>query len=214
MSGQHDKYMVSVSEHADRKGILVFTFVPSTKQASGVAPNRVPQFIVWVREQGDNLQFDWGHSPDAPDAAKSEIENEISVRMQARAKWMNRVRQLVQEVSQWAANLGWSTRQLEKSLDDAGVGTHRIPALLMQAETVRVLLEPIGRSSPTTEGIVDLYLMPGYDDIASIYYYNDRWNLHYVFDDGDLASVEEIEGSPLSQESLERVLTEMRQHAA
>ena len=35
-----------------------------------------------------------------------------------------------------------------------------------------ILLEPV---APGTEGVVDLYLMPGYDDIASLYHYSNRW---------------------------------------
>ena len=40
-----------------------------------------------------------------------------------------------------------------------------------------------GALAPGTEGVIDLYLMPAYDDIASIYYSGDRWNLHYLFPD-------------------------------
>jgi hypothetical protein len=102
---------------------------------------------------------------------------------------------------------------VEKKLDDARIGSHRVPALVMQADTVRIMLEPIGRSAPGAEGIVDLYLMPAYDDIASIYYYNGRWNLHYTFGRPPVAQIREAEATPLSRESLERVLAELRQHA-
>ncbi|MBV9124501.1 MAG: hypothetical protein JO112_14175, partial [Planctomycetes bacterium] len=128
--------------------------------------------------------------------------------------WIDRVTELVAAVEQWAKELGWATKRVEKKLDDARVGTHRIPALLMQADTCRIILEPVGRSAPGTDGVVDLYLMPAYDDIANIYHYGGRWNLHYVFPGGKpVASVREAEALPLSKESLERVLAEMKQYA-
>jgi hypothetical protein len=84
----------------------------------------------------------------------------------------------------------------------------------MQEDTCRILLEPVGRSAPGAEGVVDLYLMPAYDDIASLYYYEDRWNLHYAFTgSGAVAAVREAEALPLSKDALRRVLEEMRQHA-
>ena len=63
--------------------------------------------------------------------------------------------------------------------------------------------------------MVDLYLLPAYDDIATLYYYNRHWNLHYVFPNSKpVASVREADAMPLTKEALERVLAEMRQGAA
>ena len=64
------------------------------------------------------------------------------------------------------------------------------------------------------DGVVDLYLMPAYDDIASLYYYGDRWNVHYMFPGTRPGvTVREAEAMPLSKETLEKVLAEMRQSA-
>jgi hypothetical protein len=63
--------------------------------------------------------------------------------------------------------------------------------------------------------VVDLYLMPAYDDIASVYYYGSQWNLHYLFPGTKpAATVRAAEARPLSKESLGEVLALMRQHAA
>ena len=111
--------------------------------------------------------------------------------------------------------MGWSTRRVEKKLDDARIGKHRVPALLMQEDTCRVLLEPVGRSTHGAEGVDDLYLMPAYDDIASLYYYENRWNLHYMFPGAKpAATVREAAAMPLTKETLEKVVAELRQHAA
>lgn len=128
---------------------------------------------------------------------------------------MDKINTLVDQVEAWAKELSWSTRRVEKKLDDSLIGEHQVPALLMHEETCRILLEPIGRSTAGAEGVVDLYLLPAYDDIATLYYYNQRWNLHYMFADSKpVASVREAEGMPLTKEALAKVLAEMRQGAA
>src|SRR5205823_3073092 len=82
-------------------------------------------------------------------------------------EWLGRLTSLIQQVQKWVQAWGWATRQIDKKMEDPEIGTYRAPALLMQEGTTRLLLEPIGRSAaPDTEGIVDLYLMPAYDDVA------------------------------------------------
>jgi hypothetical protein len=77
-----------------------------------------------------------------------------------RAEWLERLTGLVEAVRGWAQDLDWSTRQIEKKMEDSQLGNDKAPALLLQKETVRVLLEPIARFAPGVEGVVDLYLMP------------------------------------------------------
>lgn len=209
-------FMVGAYQHqADDP--VVFTFTPRGLQQArgqGGVPKRVPQYRVAVRGTSEKLDFDWVGTPDDPGSARTEIEAEVTVRMRERAAWIGRVTDLMTEVEEWARELGWSTKRVEKKLDDARVGSHRVPALLMQAETCRMILEPVGRSTPGSEGVVDLYLMPAYDDVASIDYYEGRWNLHYVFPgDGVVKSPREADALALSKEVLERVLAEMREHA-
>ena len=85
----------------------------------------------------------------------------------------------------------------------------------MQEETYRVLLEPVGRSTLGAEGVVDLYLMPAYDDIASLYYSSNQWNIHYLFHGTrPVSTVREAEALPLSKGTLEKVLADMKQNAA
>src|SRR5580698_6132608 len=98
-----------------------------------------------------------------------------------RATWLQVLSSLIQTVQSWAKESDWSVRQIEKNMEDSEIGTYVAPALLLQKETIRVLLEPIARKSPGAEGVVDLYLMPAYDDIASLYFCNGDWQLHYMF---------------------------------
>jgi hypothetical protein len=99
-------------------------------------------------------------------------------------------------------------------MDDSVVGNYKAPALLLQEETTRALLEPIARTTPGSEGVVDLYLMPAYDDVASLYYDGNRWNLHYVAKAGHgVANVHEAEVKTLTKASIRKVLDEMKSHA-
>jgi hypothetical protein len=216
---EQPQYMVSIYQPEESGGPLIFSFVPKVhgrERGSNGAPGRVPQYIVGVDTEPGAPDLDWSRSPDRPDdSAREQIEAEVAARMSDRASWIGRVNSLVHEVERWAAEMGWSTRRVEKKLDDVRIGKHRVPALLMQQDTFRVLLEPVGRSTPGAEGVVDLYLMPAYDDIASLYFYEDRWNLHYIFPGTTgVATVREARAMPLSKESLEMVLAEMRRDAA
>ena len=211
-------YMVHIYEQKDAPATLIFTFAPKGLQqvrGPGEPPKRAPQYVVVVRRLGGNFTFDWSQTPDDPEAAKPELEREAQQRIEARTAWVGLVSDLVAQVEQWTQELGWATGRIEKRLDDSQIGKHQVPALLMQEGTWRVLLEPVGRSAPGAEGVVDLYLMPAYDDIASLFFYADRWNLHYLPPGGPaVATVREATAVPLSKESLQRVLEEMKKHAA
>lgn len=206
---QTHQYAVSIHQ-TDGNGTLVFTFVP--KGVQGTQRKRVPQFSAGVRPAAEGLEIDWSGTPDDPGPARADIEAEIVTRMKMRAAWIERVTTLVDQVEQWARELGWATRRIDKRLDDTQIGNHRVPALLMQEEIWRFMLEPIGRSGAGTEGLVDLYLMPAYDDIAGIYYYDGRWNVHERTDAG--LPVTKAQAAPLSKEALEKLLAEMKRHAA
>ena len=118
-----------------------------------------------------------------PHIGQAEFEARAVEAVKAWIPWQKRVSDLVTRMEPWGKDLGWATRRIEKNLDDSLLGKHQVPALLLQDETWRVLLEPIGRSAPGVEGVVDLYLLPAYDDIATLFFYKDGWNLHYLYPD-------------------------------
>jgi hypothetical protein len=211
------RYMISVYEPKEIGGAFVFCFGPTGlmhERGPGGPLKRVQKFVVSVRQGTEGLAFDWG-TQDDPGAEREEMEAAIPLILKARAVWIARVTALVGQVEQWAKELGWSTRRVEKRLDDSWIGEHGVPALLMQEDTCRILLEPVGRSAPGTEGVVDLYLMPAYDEIAALYYYSDRWNLHYISPGTKpVTTVREAEAAPLSKLTFEQVLGELRKHAA
>lgn len=130
-------------------------------------------------------------------------------------EWLKDLADLTSEVQRWAAELDWSTRVITKKMKDSRLGVYDAPALVMQKETIRVLLDPVARFTPGADGVVDLYLMPAYDDIASLYRVNGEWRLHHMFAGTlSVSTLNQAEAIPLSKETLAQVLNEMSVNAA
>ena len=92
----------------------------------------------------DTLQFDEDKSMATVIARTSPTTNG----QRLREEWLERMSILMESVEKWAEELGWATRRIEKEIDDSEIGRHRVPALLLQQETTRMLLDPIARSAP------------------------------------------------------------------
>jgi len=197
---------------------LFFTYSPKGLQKvrgpHGI-PKRVPEYIAAVHREQDRLIVDWSGADD-PGVDRAEIESEIAARLKDRAIWIDRVTSLVTQVELWAKAMNWSTRRVEKNLDDPWIGPHRVPALLLQEETYQGLLEPVGPSAPGAEGVVDLYILPAHEDVAVLFFYDGSWNLHYSWsqDMSTVGPAAEAEAMSLSKETLGKVLAEMKQHAS
>ncbi|HEY3997360.1 MAG TPA: hypothetical protein VGO93_00750 [Candidatus Xenobia bacterium] len=182
---------------------------------NGGAPRQaIGPFEAVVTVQGGDTTVRWTTPLGDLAPAQNQFEQDAKDRVRLLSEWLDRLSALVNDVESWAKNLGWSTRRIEKPMEDSQIGKYKAPGLLMQEGTNRVLLEPIARSAPGTEGVVDLYLMPAYDDIATLSYEDGRWALHYLFPGIAATNPHEARAMPLSQETLQEVLTEMRQHAA
>ena len=131
-----------------------------------------------------------------------------------RDEWIQLLRELVKEVDGWVKP-DWSTREIDKEMQDSVLGSYSAPALLMQRAFTRVLLEPITRFAPGTDGVVDLYLMPAYDDIASVYRVSGEWKLHdSLRRKSAVARSRDAESLALTQENFLRVLEAISGHAA
>jgi len=131
-----------------------------------------------------------------------------------RDEWQTNLRDLMAQVRRWTEGFGWRTRVIEKSMNDSVLGQYKAPAMLMQRETVEVILDPVGRFAPGTGGVVDLYLLPAYDDIASLYFVDGAWRLHYAFrSTAVVARIKRAESMTLDEASLNQVLNEIAAHA-
>jgi hypothetical protein len=77
-----------------------------------------------------------------------------------------------------------------------------------------VLLDPIAYDVPGSEAVVDLYLMPTYDDAASLTFEQGRWTIRYMPPpDADTNRVILKSAEPLSAETLNEVLDSIAAHA-
>jgi len=212
-------FMITVYQDGETPPTIRVEFVPRGLQAvrnSGGLPKRVPAFVARARLEGEKIVADWDVPPRKDDNVDPhELLQEAIARLAKRLEWLDRLSKLIDTVEGWAQSLGWSTKRVRKALQDSEIGDYQSRALLLQRETTRVLLEPVGRPAVGSDGVVDLYLLPAYDDIATLYYYDDRWNLHYMAPGIPLvANIREAESKPLSRSSFRKVLEEMRQHVA
>ncbi len=97
-----------------------------------------------------------------------------------RDEWTRAVTQLVADVETWSKAREWPTRRIEKRIDDPQIGEYVVPALLIQVDLVKLLLEPVARFVPGAAGLVDLYRLPEYDDVASVFRRDGGWQVHYT----------------------------------
>ena len=100
-----------------------------------------------------------------------------------RIQFQNRIDHLVKDVKAWVE----PSRVDHKGIPEEDA--RRRPSGLRGSgplssegpHPTRVLLDPVAYDVPGAEGVVDLYLMPTYDDMASLYFYNETWMIHYAF---------------------------------
>jgi hypothetical protein len=132
------------------------------------------------------------------------------------AHWQDRLNILLRGVKEWVERTGWRTRIIEKSINDRKLGKYTVPVLLMEKDTIEVALNPVSPLVSGAEGAVDLYLVPAYDDIASLYFKSGQWVIHYALpaDHGHEHSVTEADAMPLAEETFIRVLNSIASDAA
>lgn len=93
-------------------------------------------------------------------------------------KFHSDVSALVDQVKGWAEPHDWVTKEYPKKVRNGENQAREIPALMLQRGTTRLLLDPVAYDVPGTDGLVDLYLMPGYDDVASLSLKHGVWMIH------------------------------------
>jgi hypothetical protein len=101
----------------------------------------------------------------------------IEVAEALKAEWLDRLAVLVAQVKGWAEASGWRARQVSKTVAEPGTGRYEVPVLLLERGDVEVALSPLARTGPGADGVVDLYRMPAYDDVASLDREGVRWSI-------------------------------------
>jgi hypothetical protein len=141
----------------------------------------------------------------------AESEPSIEEPETVKKDWLGHLERLVQDVKSWAEAAGWRTRRITKTVNERQLGKYEVPVLLMEKDTVVVVLNPVARLVPEANGAVDLYLSPAYDDIASLYFEGDHWVVHYSEPPNPFAteSMVEITPRPYSEATIRAILDGM-----
>ena len=208
-------YMVTVKRLPEGEGLYMVSYVPRELQQPRVSgrAKKIPEYRATVDALDADVGVAWDHEPADPEAKVADFAKDARRRVSLLHPWLVLLADLVSSVDGWAKSLGWVTKQADKPMEDTEIGSYKTVALVLQKDVARILLEPIGRAAPGAEGVVDLYLMPGLDDIASLYYYKNRWNLHYVPRGKEpVGNIREAEAKPLNKATLQKVLDEMNAH--
>ena len=131
------------------------------------------------------------------------------------AGWLDCLNLLVRSVQEWSAVSGWQGRLTSKHMAEKGLGRYEVPVLVLDREDAEVSLVPVARQVPGADGLVDLFRMPAYDAVASLYREKGQWFIHYAFtpDPTEARSVIETERLPLEEGSLNRVLDDIAKAA-
>jgi hypothetical protein len=208
-------YMIAVRQ-AGVQGLYVLRYVPRGLQqirTSGKA-KRMPEYKATADLRDAGNAVTWEARPVDQDVTMEEFSADAGRRTRLAHDWLTTLSGLIETIDGYMKELGWETKKIDKPMEDSEIGKYTAPALLLQEETTKMLLEPITRSAPGTEGVVDLYLMPGYDDIASLYYNGKKWNLHYcTAEQKAVGNLRDGEAKPLTKASIRKVLEEMRANA-
>jgi hypothetical protein len=93
-------------------------------------------------------------------------------------EWMNAVNELLSNAEAWAGEMQWTTRRVNKTMQETVLGEYQIPQLQFFAEQQLYLLDPVARFVPGALGAVDLAIQPSYY-VSSIYrYFDEHWYVH------------------------------------
>ncbi len=130
-----------------------------------------------------------------------------------REQFQKRVGALVKKVQDWTQPHEWITKVYPKKMRDADERVFEAPALFLQKGPVRVLLDPIAYDVPGAEGVVDLYLMPTYDDMASLSFEHGDWVIRYAPDSDATQSGAELATMTFSETTINQVLDSIADHA-
>lgn len=75
----------------------------------------------------------------------------------------------------------WSIRRDPKRMRDETGNVFSVLSLTLINGPVRLLLDPNGYDIPGADGVMDLYLLPPYDPVATLYLEDGEWFIHSPF---------------------------------
>ncbi len=129
--------------------------------------------------------------------------------------WLEVIKGLIDDVKAWAETAGWETRLTARDVKEKGGVRYEAPVLVLDRDEAEVSLVPVTREVPGADGLVDVYLMPDFDDVASLYREKGQWFFSYAFhpDPTVARSAIETERFLLDEASFNRVVNDIAAHA-
>jgi hypothetical protein len=109
----------------------------------------------------------------------------------------------------------WSMRRDPKRMRDETRNVFSVLSLTLINGPVRLLLDPNGYDIPGADGVIDLYLLPPYDPVATLYLEDGEWFIHSPFP----AALDAIDNptkwtrSRLTKDSIDNTLGSIVEHA-
>ncbi len=148
-------YMVSTRESGD-VGLYRLSYVMRGVQqarTSGRA-KKAPEHVAIVNVPDESVV--WEKQPADPELAVEDFEADALRRATAIHDWLTMLTNLIGSVEEWAKEVGWSPKRIDKPMEDSEVGKYEAPALLLQEEMTKVFArcrlpvpQRVHRVSPT-----------------------------------------------------------------
>lgn len=85
---------------------------------------------------------------------------------------------VVRQFEEVVAKMDHLCRRDEKRMRDETGSVYSVQSLTIFMGSMRLLLDPTGYDLPGCNGAIDLYLLPPYDPVATLYLENGKWFLH------------------------------------
>jgi hypothetical protein len=88
------------------------------------------------------------------------------------------VEKVVRQFEAALAEMNQLSRRDAKRMRDETGGVYSVQSLTIFMGPMRLLLDPIGYDVPDCDGAIDLYLLPPYDPVATLYLEHGAWFIH------------------------------------
>jgi len=94
------------------------------------------------------------------------------------ANFASEVEKVLDEFEAVLAQKNQVSRRDEKRMRDETGAVYSVQSLTIFMGPMRLLLDPTGYDLPGCDGAIDLYLLPPYDPVATLYLEHGEWFLH------------------------------------
>jgi hypothetical protein len=125
------------------------------------------------------------------------------------------VNSLADQFEATLADTEWSIHRDKKRMRDEVGEIYEVPALTLVKGATRLLLDPNGFGFPGAEAGVDLFLLPPYDPVASLYLEKGTWFIHSPFPRREIviARPKEWARTEFTPDAIRTVLESIADHA-